>query len=214
MAPTNPPTKIANQWPSITEAGFTRLDAVAPVPGKNDKFYVFRGSQYIRIHVDAATLKDSMTGHRVARDIQTWSTIKNAGFTTIDAAMRVPGKDDQLYFFSGGKYLRCKLDMSSLSDTPYDSVDATMEVPGHPNQFYMFHGANYVRFRIDPETLREDRHAQGNIQDNWPTLKEAGFSTVDACMPVPGKDDQVYVFSGTEYIKIKIDKQTLRDTRV
>jgi hypothetical protein len=121
MAPTNPPTKIANQWPSITEAGFTRLDAVAPVPGKNDKFYVFRGSQYIRIHVDAATLKDSMTEHRVARDIQTWSTIKNAGFTTIDAAMRVPAKDDPLYFFSGGKYLRCKLDMSSLSDTPYDS---------------------------------------------------------------------------------------------
>jgi hypothetical protein len=90
-----------------------------------------------------------------------------------------------------------------LADSGFSTVDATM-----------FHGANYVRFRIDPETLREDRHAQGNIQDNWPTLKEAGFSTVDACMPVPGKDDQVYVFSGTEYIKIKIDKQTLRDTRV
>lgn len=48
-----------------------------------------------------------------------------------------------------------------------------------------------------------------SIHDNWPSLKQAGFKTVDAALPNPSKHDEAYIFSGDQYalIKVKTGKQ-------
>lgn len=42
------------------------------------------------------------------------------------------------------------------------------------------------------------------IQDDWPSLKEAGFQTVDAALPNPANSDEAYFFSGDTYVLVGV----------
>ena len=44
--------------------------------------------------------------------------------------------------------------------------------------------------------------------DGWPSLKLAGFKTVDAVLPNPANSDEAYFFSGEQYALINIKPGT------
>lgn len=227
-----PPLDITN-WKTITNAGFTRIDAILPVPGHPGHVYVFRGSQYIRIILNLSSLSDTLHNQGPYNIATMWSSISGAGFTVVDAVVPVPGRANDAYIFSGSKYIRITIDPYSLQDSlvngPYQiadkwpslatskftAIDATLPVPGKPEQVYFFRGSEYVRVIFD-HSLRDTIHHNGpyKIADLWPTITQAGFTTVDAAMPVPGTDNQSYIFNGSKYIRIKLDHSTLADTRL
>lgn len=169
------PYDIAEQWSSIRSAGFTVVDAAVAAPGRPNEAYIFSGSKYIRIHIDPYSLSDSIVvgPHEIA---DKWPSLVTSEFTTIDAALPVPGRPDQIYFFRGAKYVRVIMDLQSLSDTihnrgPYKieelwpsiaqagftCVDACTPVPGRPNEAYIFCGTGYIRIKLDPSTLVDAR---------------------------------------------------------
>lgn len=88
----------------------------------------------------------------------------------------------------------------SLRDARFDSVDAILKMGN--GIAYFFSGTNYVR--VDGIQLGKatDRLAAGPhpISSSWPSLKQAGFETVDAVLPMGG--GVAYFFSGTRYIRV------------
>ncbi|KAF4766087.1 hypothetical protein HAV15_010150 [Penicillium sp. str.  len=56
------PSKLADEWPGLTQAGFDSIDAAVPVPNAkvHGEYYVFKGSQYVRLQV-LASKADKLT---------------------------------------------------------------------------------------------------------------------------------------------------------
>jgi hypothetical protein len=42
------------------------------------------------------------------------------------------------------------------------------------------------------------------IMDEWPSLRKAGFATIDAVLPNPANSDEAYFFSRSQYALIDI----------
>jgi hypothetical protein len=83
-----------------------------------------------------------------------------------------------------------------------------------PNgEAYFFSGTQYARIKVIPGTL-DDYIITGpkNIVDYWPSLKKAGFNTINSVLPSPRGNGEVYFFSGTKYALIgKVIPGTLDD---
>ena len=92
----------------------------------------------------------------------------------------------------------------SLVKAGFETVDAVLPVPGHPGLAYFFSGNQYAKITWTPGTPTEEvTFGPRTIVNEWKTLGEAGFDTIDAVLPVPGHDDQAYFFSGSQYVKIE-----------
>lgn len=101
-------------------------------------------------------------------------------------------------------------------------VDAVVPVPGTDREHWVFSGGQYVRMRLDdtadgeklPATLTGN-NKPAPVKDNWqslePLLAASKTGRVDAAMPVPGADRDLYVFSGDQYTRIRLDDD-LNDT--
>lgn len=50
------PKSIVGYWPSLAKAGFSKVDAAHPVPGKQYEAYFFSGTDYVRIYFKPGTL--------------------------------------------------------------------------------------------------------------------------------------------------------------
>lgn len=48
------------------------------------------------------------------------------------------------------------------------------------------------------------------IVDDWPALKQAGFTVVDALLLNPANPDQIFVFSGEQYVLVNVASGTLQ----
>ncbi|KAK5653739.1 hypothetical protein OQA88_7895 [Cercophora sp. LCS_1] len=87
----------------------------------------------------------------------------------------------------------------------------------HPTikESYFLSGARYARIKVVPSS-RNDRITFGpaKLVDHWPSLVKCGFDSVDAILPVPGYDKEIYVFSGLQYARIKVIPETSDDTVV
>lgn len=138
------------------------------------------------------------------------------------AAFPAPGLPDQAYFFHGAQYARVQFTPSSpeekitfgpakvahewktLVKAGFTTIDAAFPVPGHEGEIYVFSGTRYVKIKFVPGTPEESiLYGPANIVDEWKSLAKAGFETIDAVLPVPGHEGQVYFFSGNQYVKIK-----------
>lgn len=88
----------------------------------------------------------------------------------------------------------------SLRDAKFDTIDAVLPM-GNGVAFF-FSGTNYIR--VDGIQLGKstDSLAAGPhpISSSWPSLKQAGFETVDAVLPMGG--GVAFFFSGTRYVRI------------
>ncbi|PYH44037.1 Hemopexin [Aspergillus saccharolyticus JOP 1030-1] len=142
----------------------------------------------------------------------------------VDAAYYHPAFK-QTYFFGGRRYARIKFTPGknddeitwgpskiderwpSLTSLGFGTVDAVLPVEGSPDETYVFHGSRFARIKVVPES-NNDTVVDGPwvITDKLKSLAAAGYDTIDAALPVPGKPGEVYIFRGTNYVRINLDQ--------
>ncbi|CAG7946006.1 unnamed protein product [Penicillium nalgiovense] len=144
----------------------------------------------------------------------------------VDAALSIANykEDKSFYVWSGTRYARCQYhgQGEEITSGPYDTrsnwssfksagwgaVDAVIPSPSVQNTFYVFHGAHYMRVSIDPENDIKDSITYGptTTASQWKGLVGAGFETVDAGVPDPIDNDNLFFFSGTKTLKLKVSQ--------
>ncbi|TDD11970.1 hypothetical protein E1292_03655 [Nonomuraea deserti] len=226
--------------PAVTHP--TRTDAVMPVPDDPSPkapgyYWMFSGDRYIRVRMSASGYP---VGERLSEPsrLDAWTETFQSlpGFRDrIDATLRVPGSRDEYWVFSGSQYLRMRIAGAEegYADTlvagprplrdwenafgglPDDGIDAVMRTPDDPKQYWVFAGDQYVRTTLDGEGPGgEVTHGPSGL-DGWAGtfFKHAAFKHgIDAAMPVPGKRNDYWVFSGTQYMKIRVTDRRYDDT--
>lgn len=159
------------------------IDAVLPVHGQRNEYWVFAGNQYLRIEVADGTRDYADSPLTEPASLDDWASTFGAlpGFRDgIDAVMPVPGDPAQFWVFSGAEYVRIELagdepgeyhrlfgpsPMSFWRDTFRrlsgfrDRIDAVLPVPDQANQFWVFSGGQYIRIEVADEKL-DDRLIQ------------------------------------------------------
>ena len=172
---------IIDSWEVLKSNGFGTIDAMVRVPGSDWHFYFFSGAKYLRLNLNPNTLVETVVDE--AASIYTWKTLERHGFDRVDAAMVVPGSEENLYLFRGKEWI----DMSrrdqlisrgtiheswpSLVAAGFETVDAIIENTDHT--YYVFSGHQYARIGMekDKDTLMgEVRDIKGtwNSLQNWP----------------------------------------------
>ncbi|WP_162292918.1 protein kinase domain-containing protein [Actinophytocola xinjiangensis] len=146
------------------------IDAVLPVPGRRDEYWVFAGDRYVRIGVAEVTYEDTLLAEPAP--VSDWATAfrSQPGFLTgIDAVMPTPDSPDQFWVFSGKEYVRIllagdQLDGHRLLSGPAEleswentfgvlpdfrgGVDAVLPVPGRRGEYWVFAGGRYARIGV------------------------------------------------------------------
>lgn len=82
------------------------------------------------------------------------------------------------------------------------------------NDTWFFNGAKYVKVTVEAHDqnpiARDIVYGPHEIFYEWKSLWRADFGQIDAMVPVPGTQNrEAYVFSGTEYARIKDNFQEL-----
>ncbi|KZS91588.1 hypothetical protein SISNIDRAFT_475006 [Sistotremastrum niveocremeum HHB9708] len=128
------------------------------------------------------------------------------------------------YFFCWNQYIRIKAGSGgqekgdvkpqpllegwpSLVTANFGAIDAILPSPDDKDQYYIFFHENCALLQID---LKSGKNSIVNppraISDYWPSLDRAGFTTVDAVIPINGTVNEAFVFSGEYYVRIRIQK--------
>ncbi|KAF8687868.1 hypothetical protein RHS03_09881, partial [Rhizoctonia solani] len=135
------------------------------------------------------------------------------------ASIYIPNEGSS-YFFKDNQYAKIKWspseDSSSLGFGPtkisewatlnklkFDRVDAILPAKPHINRGLFFSASNYADIEYVPSSGEEALIHHGSFQEKWPALVKANFYHVDAAFWVPGKTDEAYFFSGSQYCRIK-----------
>ncbi|KXG52979.1 Hemopexin/matrixin [Penicillium griseofulvum] len=201
------------------------VDAACRIPGK-EEICIFSGRHYGRVKFGHEGPEHDLAAGPTLLS-KGWNTLPKMGFGTVDTVVPVPGHENQLYVFFGGRYAKIKLEnyddgfandgalpissgWKSLVQAGFDTVDAAMLTPGTKNDMYFFNGLNYVR--LDNSTDKMVNKV-APIAQGWPSLVQAGFDCVDAIVPSPTGHDHYYVFRGDQFAVIKVDNNR-RDTLV
>lgn len=74
------------------------------VPGSDHEVYFFRGTKYVKIH-----LQDDRITSGPASLADKWPGLTKACFDSIDTIMMVPDSTDDAYFFRGNKIVMIQL---------------------------------------------------------------------------------------------------------
>ncbi|KAF8601686.1 Hemopexin [Ceratobasidium sp. AG-I] len=140
------------------------------------------------------------------------------------AALNIANQN-QTYFFRGDKYVKINWtpgktndniaygpiefvkEWVSLKETGFKQIDAILPVPGRNHRAYFFSGSRYARIEYVPGAPG-DKVLGGvrPIKDNWMSITEAGFDTIDGGLMVPGSPEQAYIFSGEQYCRISFNE--------
>lgn len=197
-----------------------------PVPGQANQAYFFHGTKYAKVKYTASTSDDEVI-YGPTEIAKEWKTLVQAGFSTVDAVLPVPGHADEVYFFSGTRYVRIKFTPAtpdesivagphpiadywpSLVKAGFETVDAAFPVPGKADEAYVFSGNQYAKIRYHAGTTDDVvTYGPKKTTEVWSTLNSAGFDTLDAVLPVAGHEGQAYFFSGSQYAKIEFIPST------
>ncbi|KAJ5374868.1 hypothetical protein N7517_006874 [Penicillium concentricum] len=201
------------------------VDAACRIAGK-EEIYIFSGRHYGRVRFGQGGPEHKLAAGPTLLS-KGWNTLPKMGFGTVDTIVPVPGHENQLYVFFGGRYAKIKLEnyddsfikegamsiasgWKSLVQAGFDTVDAAMLTPGTKNEMYFFNGLNYVRLDNSTDKIV---NKVAPIAQGWPSLVQAGFDCVDAIVPSPGGQDLYYVFRGDQFAVIKVDSNR-RDTLI
>ncbi len=185
------PKPIAGNWTGLPASFEAGIDA-AFYRESNDKLYMFKGSEYVRL-----------TGATVDADYPkpiagNWRGLPPEFEAGIDAAVWRRG-NGKIYFFKGGQYVRIGSDSSMDADYPQpltnwgipdgweDGIDAAL-MRGSNDKLYFFRGYQYIRFKstteLDPGypfAIANDINDRSGRKDAreplWrnPALEELGF---------------------------------------
>ncbi|GAA2497064.1 serine/threonine-protein kinase [Streptomyces gobitricini] len=170
----------------------SRIDAAMPVPGYDDRYWVFSGSQYIEIEVAAGS---SARGRlQQPSPLTDWATSFSGlpGFDErVDAVMAVPGAEGRFWVFSGGRYVVVEAGESpaaarrvsgpgSLADWKKSfgglpaftsRIDAAMPVPGHDDRYWVFSGSQYIEIEVAAGSSARGRLQQPSPLTDWQPLR-------------------------------------------
>ncbi|RDW69051.1 uncharacterized protein DSM5745_08811 [Aspergillus mulundensis] len=145
----------------------------------------------------------------------------------VDAVFHHPGVH-QTYFFGGRRYARIEFQPGgseekitygpatiadhwpSLHSIDFGTVDAILPVENTKDEGYYFFGSRFARIKLVPSS-NDDKVLDGPwvITQKLGSLREAGFDTVDAVLPVPGKSGEAYIFRGVNYVRININQDKI-----
>ncbi|MEU4175321.1 protein kinase [Streptomyces sp. NPDC026589] len=156
-----------------------------------------------------------------------------SGKVKIDAVMPVP--DDPVrhapsgyWLFTGDQYLRARLSADGYpvrknlkgpsgldawntigtQSAFRDGIDAVLRVPGRADEYWIFSRDRYMRIRVDPHYSYYDSLKAGPrpISDWSEAFGGISGDGVDAIVPVPDDPHQVWVFSGSQYVRTRLNK--------
>jgi len=180
------------------------------------------------------TIKPGTTDDRVLSGptniIHAWPSLRKAGFCWVDTALPNPKDSTEVFFFCRDSFVLVKVipetsddyiisgpkkitpDWPSLSKIGFNALDAALPSPKGDGETYFFSGTQYALIKFVPGTS-EDHVIDGpkDIAAEWPSLRNAGFSSVDAALPNPEDNTEVYFFSGPQYALIKVIPGTSDD---
>jgi len=182
--------------------------------------YFFKGNQYVKINFGTPGQTDDTIAYGPTEFVKEWASLKETGFSRIDAILPIPGHDHRAYFFSGSKYARIEYvpsaggdkvlggvrsiaeNWASIKKAGFDHVDAALPVPGTTDQAYIFSDDQYARIRWT-ELKNDDELLDGPkpITTGW---GKTGLNSFDTIIQVPGSDKDTYVFSYNQYSRINL----------
>lgn len=187
------PQALVGNWPSLLSAGFGNIDAVLPSPNNSQEMYFFCLEEYALIDTMPGSSADYII-NGPKNIAQEWPSLREAGFTTVDAVLPNPANKEEAYFFSGDQYVLINIqpgtnddyiingpksirdNWPSLASAGFDVVDAVLPNPDNSDEAYFFSGENYALINIQPGTT-DDYIVNGPklVRTEWPSLHEAEF---------------------------------------
>ncbi|EED77250.1 predicted protein [Postia placenta Mad-698-R] len=185
-----------------------------------DEMYIFKDDKYVLIHFHTSTLRDTLLSgpHCITDD---WVSLKHVGFSCIDAAIPNPSTPNQVFFFFQDRYVLVEvcskpgahddklidgpkntlIEFANLQGPQFGTPDVTLQIawPADDGYYwvYFFKDTEWLQFNVG-----ENASGAKDIDNIWPSLKKAGFETVDMAFPKPGGDGHEVYFSGTQYARI------------
>ncbi|MER7970631.1 serine/threonine-protein kinase [Streptomyces sp. NPDC096080] len=213
--------------------GKNKIDAVMPVPSPGDptpssNYWIFADDRYLMVSA-------SDTGHPVARVLEGPSELSQWGATIgnipgfrekVTGVMGVPGKPGQHWVFSQDQYVRigvspeggyrstlksiaAPIEQWAEAFNGFSRIDAMMPVPDDDYQYWVFSGSDYVRTRLWAEGQPGGKVQQkGGFGSGWPELSKRFNRGIDAAMRVPNNSEEYWVFSGKQYLKLRVPVET------
>lgn len=112
------PAPIAENWPSLVQAGFTSVDAIFQTPGESHHAYVFFQNRFARITLTPGKPESAIVfGPAAIADH--WKNLAGAGFTSVDTIIPTPGVPSDGYFFKGDQYMRLTVEPNQIQTKVY-----------------------------------------------------------------------------------------------
>lgn len=202
--------------------------ATLPDPYNPSEAYIFAGKYYIKIKINDDGSDELITSPRIIEEY--WPALKAANFSTVDATYPCPEWVGKTYIFCKDKCVKIMLDPNNtlnsrllqgpipiwpeLRSVSFNRLDAAFVLPGNKKEVYCFKGGVCVvmylsSLRGGPPLRKrvsfiDIKRGPSDITQAWPSLKEAGFSTVDAVLPKA--NGQVYFFSKSHYAVIEVKR--------
>ena len=165
----------------------TGVDVVFPNPLRNSEdAHFFCGETYLSVPPGSTTLSRGPV-----KIVDMWTCLKEAKFTTIDAALEIPGVPNYAWFFSGTQYIGAEWKRNgsgiqsskfigpapivdgfkALGAVGFDRIDMIIPNVKARNQVWIFSGGQYVLLSIDPsDGYNKVLDGPKLIRNGWPSL--------------------------------------------
>lgn len=141
------------------------------------------------------------------------------------ACMLLPSRDEAV-FFAGTRFVTIRLNTDNiledtiapggvqnimdawppLHEAQFVAVDAMLPNPSNSNEAYFFFEEKYILINLATRKKVFDAKV---IANEWPSLRQVGFTTVDAAVLMD--DGTAYFFRGNLYVRVRVKPGTNND---
>ncbi|MEM1215100.1 MAG: hemopexin repeat-containing protein [Bacteroidota bacterium] len=201
---------LDSNWPGFPNNFGQNVDA-ALYSKRNNRVYIFQGSQYLRVNPNNGWEVDRGYPRNIAGN---WPGFPSHFAQGVDAAFWSK-KNSRIYFFKNDEYIRVNPNNGWRVDAGYPKPIAG-NWPGFPAHFaegvdaaiwtekndrvYFFKDNEYIR--VNPnDDWQVERNYPRTIAGNWRGLPSSFNSGIDLAL-WNDKSDKIYFFAGNEYVRI------------